>query len=286
METYKCLQCHKNVFNSLNMKYHMQICLGNQLFCCPMCEQYFESHYLYNRHILYCGKIICDICNLPFINSKAFKYHREQNHSKTDSSLVLNIYCCRLCDFKCTYKGDLYVHRLNQHGRGDLDLKSPPWDTDPFDNEDIRQVYNTNKSHILSKDVKGELKSTYNYPTDNLKGGYDEIQEHIEDIYSQQSNAFKINFSFGLILYNSENESFRYFIPFHNSRVMDFPRMISSRRSITLLMNILKKIDIIAVARADRPSSAWSLAYITNINYYVYTMLSYWKNFKSSSTFS
>ena len=31
-------------------------------------------------------------------------------------------------------------------------------------------------------------------------------------------------------------------------------------------------MDIIAVARADRPSSAWSLAYITNINYYVYTM--------------
>ena len=30
-------------------------------------------------------------------------------------------------------------------------------------------------------------------------------------------------------------------------------------------------MDILALARADRPSSAWSLAYITNINYYVYT---------------
>ena len=122
MEAYKCLQCHKNLFNSLNMKYHFEICSGNKIFSCPKCERIWDSEFSYNRHILFCGKIIFHICKLPFINSTAFEYHKAQNHSKTDSSLLLNIYCCRLCDFKCTYKGDLYTHRLNQHGKGDSDL--------------------------------------------------------------------------------------------------------------------------------------------------------------------
>ena len=99
MENYKCLQCSKNLFNPLNMKYHMKICSGIKLFSCPKCEQYFESEFSYNRHILSCGKIICDICKLPFINSKAFEYHKSQSHAKTES-LNVNIYCCRLCDFK------------------------------------------------------------------------------------------------------------------------------------------------------------------------------------------
>ena len=107
MEAYKCLQCNKNLFNSLNMKYHLQICGRKKLFNCLKCGQHWDSEFSYKKHILICGRIICDICKLPFINSKAFEYHKMQKHTENDESVVLKIYCCHLCNFKCTYKGDL-----------------------------------------------------------------------------------------------------------------------------------------------------------------------------------
>ena len=274
MEAFQCTKCFKNLFNALNLKYHMKICSKIKRFYCPKCELELESQSTFNRHVVKCGKFICTKCHIPFLNAKYLNYHMNHSCRKTDNPVVSKVYSCRLCNFRCNFKGDLYTHRLLQHGSGDSQLQPVPWeeDSDPFDNADIRQVYNVNRSHILAQHDKGNLKSTYNFPTNNLEKGYEEIQSHIEDIYEQQSTAFKINLSFGLILYNIDTKSYRYFIPFHNSRAMKFPRLISGRRSITLMMNTLKKMDIIELARKDRPSSAWSLAFITNINYYVYNM--------------
>ena len=197
-------------------------------------------------------------------------YHISQRHNVSSSS-PSRVY---QCSFNCNSRSDLYIHRLTQHGRGDGDgeLQEVPWgdSDDPFDNDEIRKVYFDNKSHILAPHSSKGVKYIYNFPTNNLSGEYKEIESHINEIYQSQTNAFKINFSLGLILYNMEKKTYRYFIPYHNTRVLSHPRMISSKKSISLLIQTLKKLDIIGLARKDRPSSAWTLAFITNINYYVY----------------
>ena len=268
MESYVCHMCNKNVFNGLNFKYHLKYCSRfSKNFYCTKCEQTWTSEQAYTHHFLFCGKFTCRTCNIPFLTSKSLDYHIQHAHKSVEKK-----YFCRHCAFSCHSKRNLYSHRMIQHGgSGDVQLQSTPWVDDPFDSESIREVYNMNRRFILAPHKIGKIKSTYNYPSNNLNEGYEEIRRHITDIYEQRDNAFKINLAFGLILYNTDTNLFRYFIPYHNSRQISHPWMISSRKSITLLMNHLKKLDILNQARKDRPSSAWKLSFITNINYYVFS---------------
>ena len=73
-----------------------------------------------------------------------------------------------------------------------------------------------------------------------------------------------------MILQNTETGEYRYYIPYFNNKILDFPFTISNRNSIRFLMFKLAKLDIIKQARAVRPSSAWTLAFITNIQCVVF----------------
>ena len=272
MDINHCIHCNRNFFNSLNLKYHLKYCekVNVNSYCCWKCNQTWHSQQAYAKHLLYCGKYICSICNAPFLTSNALDVHVSNKH-KSPPLKSKQIHC-RSCSFTCYHKGDLYKHRLNQHGGGNgVELQDLPWKEDPFQNDEIREVYNTNKSFILASHQKGKIKSTYNFPTNNLIRGYEEIESHLNRIYQDSQKAFKVNFSFGSILYNNDNHKFRYYIPYFNNRVLRNPWLISSRKSISHLMTILKKMDIIASAKKDRPSSAWSLAFITNVNYYTFS---------------
>ena len=56
----------------------------------------------------------------------------------------------------------------------------------------------------------------------------------------------------------------------YNSKILQYPFRISNMNSIRFLMNKLVGIDIITQARSDRPSTTWSLAFITNVQYVVF----------------
>ena len=90
------------------------------------------------------------------------------------------------------------------------------------------------------------------------------------EIYNDQQNAFRINLAFGMILFNAQTQEYRYYIPYYSSRILQYPFTISNRNSINFLMNKLTKIDIIEQAKTVRPSTVWSLALITNVQYNVY----------------
>ena len=274
MDVYNCYVCHKNFFNSLNLNIHSKSCSKSKSFFCSKCNKVFYDQSSYNNHYIFCGKCICHICQIPFLTSHALDHHTTEVHNSSPPKSLSRPYTCSKCSYKSNSKSDLYLHRLIQHGRGDAngDLQDVPWSgsEDPFDNDEVRNVYYANKSYILAPHSFKGVKYLYNFPTNNLSNGYKEIEDHITEIYNAQSNAFKINFSLGLILYNAEKKTYRYFIPYHNTRVLSHPRMISSSKSISLLMHSLRKMDIISLARKDRPSSAWTLVFITNINYYVY----------------
>ena len=114
------------------------------------------------------------------------------------------------------------------------------------------------------------MKRVYNFPTDNMTGGYPEIRQHLDNIYDRQENSFRLNLAFGMILFNNETRQYRYFIPRFNSRILRYPYTITTRNSIRLLINKLIRQDIIAAAKTVRPTTAWSLAFITNVEYLVF----------------
>ena len=79
-----------------------------------------------------------------------------------------------------------------------------------------------------------------------------------------------------MILQNTETGEYRYYIPYFNNKILHFPFTISNRNSIRFLMFKLAKLDIIEQARAVRPSTVWTLAFITNIQYVVLRQNFHW----------
>ena len=73
-----------------------------------------------------------------------------------------------------------------------------------------------------------------------------------------------------MILQNTETGEYRYYIPYFNNKILHFTFTISNRNSIRFLMFKLARLDIIQEARAVRPSTLWTLAFITNIQYVVF----------------
>ena len=71
---------------------------------------------------------------------------------------------------------------------------APPWKdaqgsvVDPA----LERVYNDTALHIRAPHTYGEVVQRYNFPTENLQGGEEEIMSHIEDIYREQNNEFGI----------------------------------------------------------------------------------------------
>ena len=261
------------MINRRNLIYHQRICASSAVSHisrdnCRICEKEFNTPEELIFHLRTCGKYYCYKCRIPFLTAESLNYHykKSSNHSQrsTESS-----YSCSLCKCICTSRKDLYNHRLNQHGGNDNLEEIPPYIMDD-NNEHIRDVYITNRNHILAEDKYGELRNIYNFQTNNLSRGYKEIRGHVTQIYNEQNVTFRINLAFGMILFNSQTGEYRYFIPYYNSRILTYPYMISKRANINSLMNKLASIDMIEKARANRPSTSWTLVFITNIQYNVF----------------
>ena len=108
---------------------------------------------------------------------------------------------------------------------------------------------------------------SYNYPTENLEGGVDEIMSHVEDIYQQQNNSFKLNINRGFILRNSETGEYCYYIPYSNSYLFPTPYTITRHGSLRALRSKIKRINPEAYVLQHRPNSKWEAVYITNIHF-------------------
>ena len=220
---------------------------------------------------------MCFKCGIPFLSQSSLHWHIKSLHGYS-SKLITKTYRCAICKHICSNRRELYTHRMNQHGgnqHGGNDGNPELEDVPPYimqeSNDDLTSTYVTNRNHIHAAHSHGDVKHVYNFPTDNLNAGYREIRRHLEEIYNDQHNAFRINLAFGMILFNNQTREYRYYIPYFNSWILQYPFTILSRNSITFLMNKLTRIDIIEQAKTVRPSTAWSLAVITNIQYIVYT---------------
>ena len=73
-----------------------------------------------------------------------------------------------------------------------------------------------------------------------------------------------------MILQNTETGEYRYYIPDFNNKILYYPFTVTNRNSIRFLMYKIATLDIIEQARSVRPSTVWTLAFITNIQYVVF----------------
>ena len=151
-------------------------------------------------------------------------------------------------------------HAVSQHGGGavaqNFNLVSPPWKDqqghiiDPL----MEACYTNNLTHIMADHQRGPVVKSYNFPTENLQGGVDEIMCHIEDIFEEQSNSFKLNINLVCILKNCKDHSYRYYIAYANSYLFKFPFTVTRHGSLRGLRNKIKKLNPAAYVEKQKPA--------------------------------
>ena len=184
---------------------------------------------------------------------------------------------CGDCETHCESRGDLYRHRMEHH-RTATELQTVPWDDGiaPWerphqtDGKKLQHEYEINSPHILSADREGILKMEYNFPTDDLRGGLDEIMENIHTIFRKEDHAFNFNITLGMILHNMETGEYRYYIPYLNSTLLDNNIHLSAYEDLTRVCRTLSRLNIPTYIQHQRPNSKWKPHLITNMLVYVY----------------
>ena len=139
---------------------------------------------------------------------------------------------CRKCDFKCSSASELYSHRTLHHFQADSssfqdqswgDGEKPPWENeDVMVDTQMRLTYNQHRHLILKRKVtEFSPVSRYNFPVTN-DISMDDFNEQVEDIYNGNSNAFKLNLCFGIMLRHVETGKYRCFVPYSNEMFSNY----------------------------------------------------------------
>jgi hypothetical protein len=193
---------------------------------------------------------------------------------------------CRRCLATFPNHRELYNHRMLTHRQqgGGLRLQDEPWvqnpdivapwtEVDGTTNDALKHTYQLHR-HLILKENKqstpvGGIHTTYNFPITNDVSPAS-LTQHVEDIYAERQNAFKINISFGLILYNVETREYRYFIAYNNDQVFPFPIQIVRREDLEKLKKKLTEMNIANYILRQRPNTKFKPVLITNVHFNIY----------------
>ena len=178
------------------------------------------------------------------------------------------LYHCRDCEEEFNSRREYNTHQSVVHPNADQPW---PWDENAWGDRPKEVLQRYAFSIRGGKIFKGTARIDYNFVSDNLDSGSHELTEHLREIYRNEEQSFKVNFSLGLVLKNRENGEERYFAPYTNSMVLKKPYMITSPASLKqFLEKHIKTIDVEKYINEARQNSKWVPTFISNVKYYVY----------------
>ena len=204
----KCNFCGKKLSSARQLAHHKTVCVNQRT--CKHCKKLFSTGLDARVHQNICSSLKrkCSVCSKICENDKSLKKHvhfcrrKKRTHSPTTAAstskkIRLFRFYCRLCNEGFHNRGDLFRHRGTQHGGNSNDLQQFEAD---IDDDDLRNEYEANRQFILAPTRQSRDNTVYNFPTNDLDRGFTEIEQHLEDVFESQVNAFKLNASFGLLL--------------------------------------------------------------------------------------
>ena len=190
-------------------------------------------------------------------------------------------YKCYLCQPHSNHvsRAALHAHksRLHRETFGGA-LQPHPWeeDEDPFQEfpvlDEIREVYFENEVYILTPHVTEDvIMKQFNFP---IKGHVTNVnvQMQMRYIYNHPAvtNAYRVQLGAGIILYNRQENYYRYFRASTNMYILDSPLKIWNWASLNSAIEFLIDMDLDTFIRNFRPDSSYNVVFITNLEYYVF----------------
>lgn len=295
---FHCGECGKKYMNITSQKRHEKGCKGSQTsnpavgYNCRKCGKYYKIKKRRDHHQSKClGKPYrCDECQACFFSRYGVRRHFMQHHGENTVSYseatvdqigmgdqAANKLKCHTCGEEFAGKKELHTHQLEKH-REFATLQREPWgdgaapwqNDDGEDDNELRHVYEVNEGLILRGHEHGQVKSEYNFPTQDLEGGVDEVMNHLGHVYQDEDNAFKVNVVLGMILKNTDTEEYRYFVPYENSTLFEKSLMVTNSQSLDHIRRRKEQVMTDDYLRQQRPDTKWKCFMVTNIVFQVY----------------
>ena len=134
---------------------------------------------------------------------------------------------------------------------------------------DLLEVVRNNWSSIRTRVSRGPLQTRVNFRLSSLDTT--DLHPPLYRLFQEQTNAFKINLSYGFVLKNKNTGQYRYY---HSScnccgRYLDEPELITDRGDFDEFLERIKQNDILQWVISQRPDSAWVCELVTNVTFFI-----------------
>ncbi len=109
--------------------------------------------------------------------------------------------------------------------------------------------------------------------------------EHVTYVFHNRGVAFRMNFSFGLILKNIETQELVYYRPYMNALIFEKPIYVSRKKDLKRVRARFNNYDIVQYMLNQRPNTKFRSVLVTNLRVWVwdlnYPILGYLRNLRS-----
>ena len=144
-----------------------------------------------------------------------------------------------------------------------------PFPQDPINppNELLSQLHRQHWRAFRTRRSRGNrVQDWYNYRLSSMD--MNEFRTYVEHIFEDHTTVFKLNLSFGFVLFNNDTEQMQYHhSSANNNRVFDSPFQIRNRQDLDQVRAALKNLDVFEWTRQQRPNSKWVVMDITNATF-------------------
>lgn len=126
-------------------------------------------------------------------------------------------------------------------------------------------IFTTFQKHIETSVKIYKLSSIYNFQLLTFTGA--ELSRFFQSIFDQQVYTFKINISFGFILYNQETEETAYYTSSRNNQLLVSSRVIRNNDDKLSLCQEIENVDL--QQHVSYPNTKWRFVKATNVTFYI-----------------
>ena len=94
-------------------------------------------------------------------------------------------------------------------------------------------------------------------------------------MFQEQTNAFKINLSYGFGLRNKNTGRYKYYHSYCNccGRYLDDPSLFTNSKDFDDFLERIRETDVLQWTINERPDSAWVCELVTNVTFFVYRII-------------
>jgi hypothetical protein len=212
----------------------------------------------------------CDVCGVSFSRKYELERHRATSHG-------LARLRCKTCSKCFTRRDNLQRHEKICHAGSSRDFWKPKRQTggalepEPpqLEDKELQKVYTEYWSAIRSyRHDQGDVQQVHNRRL--TSADTKDVESELWKIFGVQKHAFKINFSYGLILRHNDTGELRYFHACqNNARLLDMPWLVRNEDDFKNLLEKIRQYDILEYARQQRPDTKWMVYIVSNMSVYI-----------------